>query len=77
MEETRGTPSRVQNAEEKYFYITRRCMQVQACAALEYQNRQFNGFTPDGAPRSQCTLNTNVSFFLTQKSILKISMILD
>lgn len=60
MEETRGTPTRVQNEQDKYFFITRRCMPIQACAVLEYQNRQFNGFTPDGEPRAQCTLNSNI-----------------
>lgn len=64
MEETRGTPTRVQNEQDKYFFITRRCMPIQACAVLEYQNRQFNGFTPDGEPRAQCTLNSNVSQIL-------------
>ena len=40
-------------------------MPKQACQALEYQNRQFNGWSKEGKPLAQCTLNDRVSRLYT------------
>ena len=82
MEETRGTPIEYQR-RDKSFFITRRCMPKQACEALGYQNRQFNGWSKEGKPLAQCTLNDRVSRFYRLKvyklsidSSLSLSMLL-
>ena len=58
-------------------------MPKQACQALEYQNRQFNGWSKEGKPLAQCTLNDRVSKLYTvrfynffQDSRIRLSMLL-
>ena len=39
-----------------------------ACDVLEYQNRQFNGWSTTGKPLAQCTLYDKVSFYFKKQN---------